>query len=439
MPKMDGLEASRIIKRGDRLRNIPRIVMITAFGREEVRTEAEEIGVDGYLLKPVSASVLYDTTMDLFGTAEAEQGGSRLAKNDVPAHDASGLRILVVEDNDMNQQIAQELLESAGARVAIAKHGDEAVRILQEGPEVPDFDVVLMDLQMPEMDGYTATGLLRRDNRFKDLPIIAMTAHALVEERQRCLEAGMNDHVTKPIDPDAVFSALNRWAKPRGKRVAASTGMAAAAEVVLPEVPGIDLAGGLNRVAGNRRLYRSLLEQFVSKQRNAGAQIAAALGSGDRELAGRIAHTVKGVAGNLGIGSVQLAAEKVERAIREETPSLATLLEEFGSTLVPMVRSIQTGLSETAPATAIASGSRKEFDAEAATAAVARLRALIEASDRDAVDSFQAVEDALGGIIEKARLDGLRDALGDFDFDGALSVLAEITRQSGLSREPAMS
>jgi two-component system, sensor histidine kinase and response regulator len=434
MPEMDGLQASRIIKRGGRLRNIPRIVIVTAFGREDIRTEAEKIGVDGYLLKPVSPSLLYDTLMDLFATAEAEPNGARISRNEAPAHDASGLRILVVEDNDMNQQIAQELFESAGADVTIAKHGGEAVRILREGPEIPAFDVVLMDLQMPEMDGYTATGLLRADKRFKNLPIIAMTAHALVEERQRCLDAGMNDHVTKPIDPDAVFSALNRWAKPRETRAPAPAVGPAAAEVVLPEVDGIDLADSLKRVAGNRRLYRSLLEQFVSKQGDAGLQIADALGSGDRELAGRIAHTVKGVAGNLGIGLVQSAAEKVERAIREETPSVATLIEEFKSTLALMVQAIQTGLFGTAPAPNVVGG-QKAFDAEAASAAVARLRAMIEANDGDAADAFPEVEEALSAIIDKPQLDALRDALGDFDFERALSTLAKVTRQCGLSKE----
>jgi CheY-like chemotaxis protein/HPt (histidine-containing phosphotransfer) domain-containing protein len=433
MPGMDGLEASRIIKRGSRLKNIPRIVMVTAFGREEVRTEAEQIGVDGYLLKPVSASVLYDSLMDLFGTAEADSNGVRAARDEESTYDASGVRILLVEDNEMNQQIARELLESAGAQVTIAKHGGEAVSILRQGPESLAFDIVLMDLQMPEMDGYTATGLLRADPRFKDLPIIAMTAHALVEERQRCLEAGMNDHVTKPIDPDAVFSALNRWAKPRGSRAQApAAGPAPApAEVVLPEIEGIDLADGLKRVAGNRRLYRSLLEQFVSKQGDAGVQIAAALENGDRELAGRIAHTAKGVAGNLGIGSVQSAAEKVERAIREENPSVAALLEEFRSTLALMVKAIQTGLSRTGPAPN-AGGGQKAFDADAASAAVARLRGMIEANDGDAANAFPEVEEALSAIIDKPQLNALRDALGDFDFEGALSALAKMTGQCKL-------
>ena len=196
-------------------------------------------------------------------------------------HDATGIRVLLVEDNEMNQQVATELLESAGAIVTVANHGGEAVKILTEGDQAPPFDVVFMDLQMPEMDGFTATRLLRSDPRLQKFPIIAMTAHALVEERQRCLDAGMNDHVSKPIDPDNLFATLLRWAKPRPKtgqsQSQAVRRIKAADEVILPEIAGINLADGLKRVAGNRRLYRDLLGQFAAKQGDAAAQISAAL------------------------------------------------------------------------------------------------------------------------------------------------------------------
>ncbi|HVN78918.1 MAG TPA: response regulator, partial [Terriglobia bacterium] len=436
MPGMDGLEASRIIKLGGRLKNIPRIVMVTAFGREEVRTEAEKIGVDNYLLKPVSASTLYDTLMELFGVAPADLAGSRLSRDESSVHDASGARILLVEDNDMNQQVATELLESAGALVTIANHGAEAVRILKEGSGTPGFDVVLMDLQMPEMDGYTATRLLRADPQFKDLPIIAMTAHALVEERQRCLDAGMNDHLTKPIEPDALFATLKRWTKRGGTAsVAVSAKLVPETnEVMLPEIEGIDQGGGLKRVAGNRKLYRSLLGQFASKQGDAGAQITAALRSGDHALAGRIAHTAKGVAGNLGIESIQLAAEKLERAIREEDASAPAMAAEFESALRRMVQAIESGLAEGAPS-APARKSLEAFNPELASAAVKRLRTLISANDGDAVNVFQSLETALAGIVDKPQLDALQNALEEFDFDGALSKLAEISRLCGMGQE----
>ncbi len=318
MPGMDGLEASRTIKHGGLLKHIPKVVMVTGFGKEDVRAQAEALGIDGFLLKPVSPSTLFDTMIDLFGSAESKEDRARPIGDAEYSQAANGIRILLVEDNEVNQQVATELLQSAGASVRIANHGGEAVSILTEGDGPPPFDVVFMDLQMPEMDGFTATKLIRAQPRLNGLPIIAMTAHALVEERQHCFDAGMNDHVTKPIDPDVLLATLLRWAKP--SLPPATGGEAVAAkrvdEITLPRIEGVDLEDGLRRVVGNKRLYRDLLLQFASKQADAPAQVSTAIESGDRKLAERIAHTVKGVAGNLGLAQVATVAEKLEKAIR---------------------------------------------------------------------------------------------------------------------------
>ena len=427
MPGMDGLETSRIIKRNDRLQHIPKIVMVTAFGREDIRTKAEEIGIDSYLLKPVNSSLLYDTLLDLFGVAGLEEHRSRTKKDDVHVHDATGIRILLVEDNEMNQQVATELLQSAGATVTVANHGGEAVKILTESNQVPPFDVVFMDLQMPEMDGFTATKLLRRDPRFQKLPIIAMTAHALVEERQRCLDAGMNDHVSKPIDPDNLFSTLMRWVRPQPKSAPESQARAKKTgdEVLLPEITGINLVDGLKRVAGNRRLYRDLLGQFADKQGDAAAQISAALKGGDQKLAERIAHTVKGVAGNIGITGVQTAAQRLEKAIREGHDSVPALLDEFATTLGNQVHAIEHAMRASAPA-APAEAQSSRFKPEAASGAIARLRVLLEASDGDTEEAFRSLQDAVSGAVAKTQLDALKASINDFDFEAALAKLREI-------------
>jgi signal transduction histidine kinase/CheY-like chemotaxis protein/HPt (histidine-containing phosphotransfer) domain-containing protein len=431
MPGMDGLEASRIIKRDDRLQHVPKIVMVTGFGREDVRTQAEEIGIDSYLLKPVNSSLLFDTLVDLFGVAGVEDQRSRVKKDDAPVHDATGIRVLLVEDNEMNQQVATELLESGGAIVTVANHGGEAVKILTEGDQAPPFDVVFMDLQMPQMDGFTATKLLRRDPRLQKFPIIAMTAHALVEERQRCLDAGMNDHVSKPIDPDNLFATLLRWAKPRQKSAVESQTQPVKAkpsdEILLPEIAGVNVADGLNRVAGNRRLYRDLLGQFASKQRDAAAQISAALESGDSKLAERIAHTVKGVAGNLAIEEVQSAAQKVEKAIREGL-DITPPLDGFATVLSTQVHAIEKALRESAP-TQPDRVMHSPFNGEAASAAIARLKSLLEASDGDSEEAFRSLQDVVAGVVDKAHLDSLSASISDFDFEGALRKLDAITEQ----------
>jgi len=439
LPDMDGLEAIRIIKRGDRLKHIPKIVIVTAFGREEVRTQADQMGVEAYLLKPVSVSLLFDTLVNLFGVTDKRCGSVRSVREHARSHDASGIRVLLVEDNEVNQQVATELLETAGASVRIASDGGEAVKILAEGEAPPPFDVVLMDLQMPEMDGFTATRLLRAQPRLRGLPIIAMTAHALLEERQRCFEAGMNDHVSKPIDPDALFAALMRWAKPR-QVLAAGTGARpaeSADDAILPEIDGLDVAGGLKRVGGNKRLYRDLLLQFAAKQVDASSQLSAAIENGDRKLAERIAHTIKGTAGNIGLGQASTVAEKLERAIREEEAVVPALLKEFTLVLSRQGQAIRQVLHVVTPDQPTAGEKSAEFDAQAASTAITRLKALLESSDGDSAEAFLQVENILAGTVDKLRLDALSAAVTEFDFERGLQKLNEIIKEYGANWDQA--
>jgi two-component system sensor histidine kinase/response regulator len=433
MPGMDGLEASRIIKRGDRLMHLPKIVMVTAFGRDDIRAQAEETGIDGYLLKPVTPSTLFDTLAELFGLVGHQADPSPTSRGDATSHDATGIRILLVEDNEVNQQVATELLGSAGASVRVANHGGEAVRILTEGEQPPSFDIVFMDLQMPEMDGFTATRLLRSRPQLQGLPIIAMTAHALVEERQRCLEAGMNDHVSKPIEPDALFATLRKWARPRqGQGARTESGAAKPPDdVIFPEIDGVDVAGALSRVAGNKRLYRDLLVHFAAKQTEVNSQILAAIDSGDNKLAERIVHTVKGVAGNIGLGEISAAAEKLERAIREADDAVPARVEEFTQVVNRQIQAIQQALPDVMLDRPSEGERSPGFDAQAASAAIALLKALIESSDGDAAEAFVALEGALQGICDKPRLSALGAAINEFDFDVARMELDEIAKEYG--------
>ncbi len=431
MPGMDGLQTSRIIRRNDRLQHVPKIVMVTSFGQGDVRSQAEEIGIDSYLLKPVNQSLLYDTLVDLFGFTGREDHRSRECKDENTVPDATGIRVLLVEDNEINQQVATELLESAGAIVTVVNHGGEAVKILTDGDQPPAFDVVFMDLQMPEVDGFTATKLLRKDPRLQKIPIIAMTAHALVEERQRCLDAGMNDHVSKPIDPGSLFSTLMRWAQLGPKQAveppASFTSVKTSDEVVLPEIAGINLADGLKRVAGNRRLYRDLLGQFAARHGAAAAQISTALKSGDLSLAERIAHTVKGAAGNIGITEVQSLAQKLEETLRDGEGKASGLLAEFASLMGTQVHAIERALCGSAMAQP-EKVRTLPFNEEVAAEAIARLRTLLEARDGEAIESFRSLQDAVAGAVEKTQLDGLSASISNFDFDSALVNLDEIAK-----------
>jgi CheY-like chemotaxis protein len=369
--------------------------------------------------------------MHIFGGEEENSHGER-PRMDVQALDASGLRVLLVEDNEMNQQVATELLESLGARVTLANHGAEAVKILTHGDQPTPFDVVLMDLQMPEMDGLTATKLLRAEPRLRQLPIIAMTAHAMADEVQRCLDAGMNDHVGKPIDPTAFIVTLMRWVPSREWKTPDSSAsrLSAGDDLKLPEIEGVDVRNGLRRVAGNVGLYRELLNQFVTKQAPAGQQIAATLESGDRGLAERRAHSLKGMAGNIGINSVFDSAGRLERAIRDSHSDVPMLIKELSLLLERQVQGIQQALNLPAfvgePLEA-----QQTSDSSATLAAIAQLRRLLETNDADASGAYSTLAQLLKGKVHTGRLHALGTAVNGFDFDGALFELVEIAKEYG--------
>jgi signal transduction histidine kinase/DNA-binding response OmpR family regulator len=403
MPGLDGLQASRHIKSDETLRHQPAIVLVTAFGREEVREEAERLQLDGFLVKPVTRSMIVDTLVNVF--AESGPGSDRPTDSE-RAMPLRGARILLAEDNDINQQIATELLEGAGATVKVANNGREATDILSGGPQPPPFDVVLMDLQMPEMDGFQATAKLRSDPRFAALPIVAMTAHATVEERQRCLAAGMNDHVAKPIDPDNLFETVGRFYKAAGITAGADVHAAPAtsrdADSLLA-IAALDTRDGLLRVGGNRTLYMKLLRQFVEHHARTIEQITEALAKGDSVLAERLAHTLKGVAGNIGSAEVRSAASAVEKAIHDGAPSgnVDAAQQHLAAALHPLVTQLRTVVGSVAATPAPPPPTATTTPAESREAA-ARLIALLAELDPGAADYIQTNQAALRPLFDGA-------------------------------------
>ena len=237
------------------------------------------------------------------------------------AYDLNGLRVLLAEDNAINQQIAVELLEGVGVTVDVANNGREAVdKLLATGGDMR-YDLVLMDLQMPEMDGYQATARIRADPRLADLPIVAMTAHAMAEERERCLAAGMRAHITKPIDPELLYRTLTQFYRPGQAAVPAKPVNRSSPSDGPLEIDGLDVEDGLKRVAGNMKLYRSLLGQFVAQQADAVSAVRAGLECQDFALVERLVHTLKGVSGNLGAKTISRLAAELEGSLKRTAMS----------------------------------------------------------------------------------------------------------------------
>ena len=323
MPVLDGLEASRQLRADSGLRAPPRLVLLTG-GNRPAAQEAQARGVvDALVAKPVSASALVDAALSAFGQERARAPRRTATTDPEPLRRLRSSRVLVVEDNAINRQVATELLEQAGVVCEVAVNGRDALARL----EVADFDCVLMDVQMPVMDGYTATERIRQHWRWADLPVIAMTANVMAEDRRRAEAVGMNDHVAKPIVPSALFAALLRWVRPRAGAPGAeapSGGMVAsegaAAPALPPQLPGLDLAEAQVRLGGKEGLLRRLLASFPDEHGDDAARLRDALAGGRTHEAARIAHTLKSVADTLGAAPLRKVCARLESDLRQGDP-----------------------------------------------------------------------------------------------------------------------
>jgi CheY-like chemotaxis protein len=340
---------------------------------------------------------------------------------------------LLVEDNEINQQVAQEILEKAGLVVGIANNGEEAVQRVKA--EV--YDAVLMDIQMPVMGGFEATREIRKDGRFKNLPIIAMTAHAMAGDREKSLEAGMNDHVTKPIDPDELFSALVRWIRPGERAMPDAESRCEIpvekGELILPsELPGISICSGLERVGRNQPLYVKLLCKFRESQQNAVSEIKATLQSGDRETAGRLAHTVKGVSGNLGAESLYRAAAQLEKAIKEGRENVDVPMADFSSELKVVMEGIKGLAQNLASQEEPESSTGASVDKQAVKRLLQDMTQLLESDLTEAMNRLEALRSHLAHSSAQEEFKRLEKQVESFDTDGALQSIEAIAKVLGI-------
>jgi signal transduction histidine kinase len=426
MQGMDGNETARRMKRLPLLR-VPHLMMVTAYGREDVIQGAEEAGIENVLLKPVSASVLFDSVVRILGGVV---DGARTAW-DAPADSVAqltglqGARVLLVEDNDLNQEVAFELLRDAGFVIDLAANGQVALDMLRAA----DYDIVLMDIQMPVMDGVTAAREIRKEARFKDLPVVAMTANAMLGDRNICIEAGMNDHVAKPIEPEELWKALLKWIKPRHSMAVAAKAEPRAVQPrldVAADVPagieGLDVAAGLHRVLGKKPLYLSMLRKFVAGEKPATVEISHALEDDDWNTAERLAHTLKGVSATIGAAAVQQLAAGLEAAIKERQPRRAVdgRLDELRTPLGTLIAQLERQLPDEQETTVVT------VDLEELKAVGDKLEALLADDDAEAVQVLDANADLLHTAFPD-HYSQIADAVRSFDFDVALAALRAAT------------
>jgi signal transduction histidine kinase/CheY-like chemotaxis protein/HPt (histidine-containing phosphotransfer) domain-containing protein len=433
MPAMDGVETVRRLQE-DYVMRTPAVIMVTAYGREEATGAAERRGVvlKSVLPKPVTPSALLEAVGEALGKGIAVEtrAGERVDDHAAAMERLRGARVLLVEDNEMNQELALELLKQAGMEVAVAGNGREALDVLARDAA---FDGILMDCQMPVMDGYTAAREIRRNPAFGKLPIIAMTANAMAGDREKVIEAGMNDHIAKPLDVGEMFATIARWVKPSGATAGsgARTAPAAAASAAdLPPLPGIDVKAGLAIAMHDLRLYTKLLLKFRDSQGSFAAQFAAARGDADAAAATRCAHTLKGAAGNIGARGVQAAAAELEHACSVGAPEerIAALLDKVARALEPVIE----GLGKVSPdGAATAPGAAAAVTPEALRLQVAQLMRLLADSDTEAIDLWEAQQGAFKAAFPE-HWQPIAAGLGKFDFEAALAALRQAAEAAGL-------
>ena len=365
MPGIDGIESAKRIRGRAGLAKQPKLVMVTSHAPGAVR-ESTGVKLDGFLSKPFSPSALFNVIMKAFGRQISQPLRSSRRGTVTDLSGIIGSRVLLVEDNEINQQVAKDILESAGLVVNIAEDGREAVDMVN----VTDFDAVLMDIQMPVMDGYQAVRKIRSRKRFAKLPIIAMTAHAMVGDREKCLDAGMNDHVPKPINPNQLLAILSSWIQPGGREVSqpgirkiepTEPGEYAGS---LPDMPGISAAEGLAMVGGKKDLYLNILAKFQRDYGGACIQLKKAIDQGGYDKARQLVHTIKGLSGTIGALGLQAAASELERALGEgKTGDVDRFVENFESRLNKVLESIESlpPLVDKSPASAKPVGQRDEL------------------------------------------------------------------------------
>ena len=418
MPGLNGLEATRMIRESKSLEPPPKVILITAYGSELMSDQAKEAGLLGVLVKPISNSLLFDSIMHAFVKSRPESDTQQSVASVQWAAELTGLRVLLVEDNEINRELAGQLLRDVGIVVSIAQNGREAVEKVSTEP----FDGVLMDIQMPEMDGYRAAKLIRAQPKSSTLPMIAITANAMVADRAKALAAGMNEYVSKPIDPRELYEAIQRWFKPSSQPSSPSVDVplskSSPDEAPIGNLDGIDVDDGLRRVAGNHALYRDLLLKFRQSQARAAQDIRDALAARDRARSERIAHTVKGIAGTIGAKELQTAAGSLEVSFRSaDPPPCEPALTAFAIALDRVVSSIAK----------FAEAERKEpasppmRDLAAIVPKLAQLESLLKNDDFDA----RSILEELLPHFQSTRHAGLFEALTrkvtSYDFDAALA------------------
>ena len=430
--KLNGIELVMQIKGLFSIKNKPEIIILHDYNRVEIVGKAEKLGVAATLFKPIKPSLLLNTIMKVFGKEGFEQT-SAVKKNETETQilsDLYGIPVLLVEDNEINQEVANDILTSVGMMVTIANNGKDAVDMVKSS----SYDIVLMDIQMPVMDGYDATRAIRKDPAYSELPIIAMTANAALSNHEKCLRVGMNDFVSKPIDTKELFEKIKRLTTlDINKKTSAIEEKSNLKEEAFPALEGIDVESALSRLGGNQKLYRKLLTKFHSIHKYDIAEIKKAVDQDDYKTAEIITHTLKGAAGNLGAKAVYLASSNLENELKsfeqEQLKPLIDHLEQVMVQVIDTIASIEQGPEDKDTTTKL-----DEVNIADMHNSLEGLMKLIEDHDMEAADYLESIIVGLKDPAWSSLFVAMSEKLEQYDFDAAkhhLSVIRSKLRKEG--------
>lgn len=434
MPGMDGGTLTQTIRSRFGIQ-APQVLVVSAYDTETLRHSIDRLDIKHFLPKPVLPASLQQIFADLH---------SKIAADGAPASQQlpslEGMHVLLVEDQPINQQLAMELLRDMGVSPDLAQQGEEAIRMLAaHGPDY--YSLVLMDLQMPVVDGYETTKRVRADARYAKLPIVAMTAHVTLEERNRCLALGMRGHIGKPIDPDAMYRLVASFFRHEAsQKLAAAGGTHTARQLVtlvpeqgrrtdsaskLPRLDGLDIQAGLSRTRGKQDFYLNLLKQFVADFQSFGEQATQFLHKGELEDAQRLAHSLKGVAANLGALRVADAASELEHVLRRCEPS-ETALESVERELIPLIVGLADhfGISLTGTRSPPVGPAEYNVSSAPLPAWVDDLRRLLSEGDIAAQQLWARRGEELKDLVPVQTYGQICRALENFEFEAALEALS---------------
>ncbi|PKM60485.1 MAG: hypothetical protein CVU99_07685 [Firmicutes bacterium HGW-Firmicutes-4] len=430
MPVLDGIDTALMLQSME-LKTMPTVYLITGYGNQISYEEAQRAGISRILVKPMTPSTLNDALMELLNNEIESKIPSSLKALEDRLKDYGQMQILVVEDNQINQEIVGQLLEPFKFKITVAENGQEAISKVAE----TKFDLILMDVQMPVMDGLAATALIRALPGWEAVPILAMTANAFEEDRRKCIEAGMNDHLVKPVEPEILYKCLIKWLPVRkngsdnketpqyDRQNGQIRHTAAAPEEqnclkALRQVEGLNVENGLRMVGGDSAVYLRLIRQFSQKCETAATDILKQTTAENYHSIMQTVHSIKGVAGNLGAIKIQELAAKLEQAVR--IGSGKDRLKKLANNFVVEISRFADAL----PKERIAPGNpqKEEKDRAQVEAILNRLAVLLANNDTEAYDLFEEHKDLLIVTLEDMGVE-LEKQIHEFDYGDALNTL----------------